>query len=195
VSTSSTSDPTEGARCLRELPGSLAELAEQVGCSRQTIANWRTGSKVPDAQSRALIHAVWGIPPEAWGVAPHTQLARVPGGSRGNGGASDPPSGPPPSTLAGCLELLALLRADRQREGLLPADRLRAADTEARILALRHRLEREQELLEARIVLEHPRWHMIERAVAKALAPYPEAREAVKAALVALEGTPPTPPP
>jgi transcriptional regulator with XRE-family HTH domain len=174
---------TEGSRLMTELPGSLRELAGQVGCSAQTIANWRSGSKVPDSHYRALIHTAWGIPPEAWSVSPHTALAndgsQQQAATNGHATVDDAL----PSTLDRCLEQLAALRRDSLKPGLLPGDRARIAGIEAKWLAMRISLERAQELLEARIVLEHPRWRMLERAVAKALAPYPDAAKAVAAVL------------
>lgn len=62
----------------------------------------------------------------------------------------------PASTLEECKALLSDLRAYRSQPGLLPRDQLRYADCEARILALRARLERDVELSEERYVREHP---------------------------------------
>lgn len=89
-----------------------------------------------------------------------------------------------------CLALLEVIREDRKRNGLHPAERVKLADTEARILALRHRLEKEQELLEDRIVREHPMWHRLKRTLVKVLAQHPAAAHAVAAALAEVEGSP-----
>lgn len=175
---------TEGSRRMAALPGSLRELAAQVGCSAQTIANWRRGTKVPDEHYRALIQTAWGIQVQAWAVAPHTALANadeLP--APPNGHAPDDEDGPLPTTLERCLEQLTALRRMSRDVRLLPRERLKYADTEAKWLQMRIRLEEKQELLEDRLVREHPAWQMFKRRLLKALKSHKEAALAVAAEL------------
>ena len=93
------------------------------------------------------------------------------------------PSAPTPSTLDDCLALLAVLRRDRNRADLLPSERVKLSDSEARILALRGRLEAAAELSERRYVAGHPAWGRVKRAILVALEDHPEAAKAVAAAI------------
>gem|GEM_PF-6475879 len=92
-----------------------------------------------------------------------------------------------PDTLEHARELLAMLRALRTRPGLAPSELLKLADTEARNLALQHRLEKERELQEDRIVRQHPMWARIRRTIVKALEKHPAAARLVTAELEAID--------
>jgi transcriptional regulator with XRE-family HTH domain len=185
---------TEGRRLLLAVPGSLAELAAQVGCSRQTVANWRRGLKLPEPHHRAKIFAAWAIQPEAWALEPASadtaQATPKASAANGHGNGSAHIAGPQASTLEGCLTLLESIREERRREGLHPAERVRLAGTEAQILALRARLEERASLLEHRIVLEHPTWHRLKLLLVRVLVRHPAAAQEVAEALADVEGAP-----
>lgn len=175
---------TEGQRLLRLVPGSLSEIAAAVRCkSKQSVLDWRNGRQVPGSRMRATLWAVYRIPPETWGRMP--QASNGKNGSSSATGLRAPAkaSGVAPSTLQDCLALLEVIRTARNQADLLPAERVKLADTEARILALRHRLEKEAELLEDRIVREHPTWQRLKRVLGKVLAAHPAAAKAVGDAL------------
>jgi hypothetical protein len=60
-------------------------------------------------------------------------------------------------------------------------------DNLGKMLALRARLEEKGELLEARIVREHPTYRRMVQAILDALRPFPAAAEAVALALAEIE--------
>ena len=79
-------------------------------------------------------------------------------------------------------QLSEVLKALQNPE-LTESAQLKLRDTAAKLLTLRSRLERDRELLEDRIVREHPEWKRIKGVILKALKPYPEAAAAVAEAL------------
>jgi hypothetical protein len=76
-----------------------------------------------------------------------------------------------------------VLRRDRNRADLLPSERVKLSDSEARILALRGRLEAAAELSERRYIAGHPAWVKVKRAILAALEPHPAAASAVADAI------------
>jgi len=174
---------SEGQRQLLMLEDSAAELARQVGVKRQRMADWRSGICAPSFEARAKMQSVLGIDPISW--------TYVPGGTPPPTAATAPAvkpiqHGPAPSTLEDCMALLAVLRAERNVDGLKPSDRVRLSDATARILSLRARLEQAQELSEDRYVYEHPAWKRLKRAILEALEAHPAAALAVRQALTKL---------
>jgi transcriptional regulator with XRE-family HTH domain len=175
---------SEGQRLLLAVTGTLAEIAEAVGCrSRQTVLDWRDGRKVPAAAMRARLFSVYGIQTETWSHRP-TALGAVVGAALA---ALDEPeeedAGSAPSTLEDCMTLLKSIRDQRNNKALLPSEIIKLTDSEGRLLALRARLEKDEEMLEDRIVREHPTWQMIKRRIVKVLVEFPDAARAVARAL------------
>jgi len=177
---------SEGQRMLLCVTGSLRAIAAELGCkSTKSILDWRTGEKPPGANARARMWTAFGIPVRAWSVQP--------------GGSLDEPRSTPlelaqaaspvgaPSTLEDCLALLNVIRRDRSQQGLMPSERVKLADAEARILGLRARLEQAAEFAESRYVHEHPSWIRLRRAILHALEPHPAAAKAVVEALASLK--------
>jgi transcriptional regulator with XRE-family HTH domain len=155
----------EGQRLLTQLGRTLAEVATAIGVSRQAVQQWRSGSEVPSSVMRGKLFTAFNIPVASWGVQP--------------GAAPVAPAEPlpvptaTPTTLADCLALHATIRQARNAENLTPAERVKLTDTEARVLALRHRLEREADLSESRIIAEHPKWQTLRRSLTKVVAGCP----------------------
>lgn len=192
---------SEGQARFLQVTGSLRAIAEQLGVrSPQSVADWRIGRRQPTPGARAKIEALYNIPKHAWHVLPGSRLdgdpagapviPLVPGGfvgapapDAGSGPDPDLIAAPSPSSLEDCLALLAVLRKDRQREGLLPADRIRLTDAEGRILSLRARLEQANELAEDRYVRDHPAFRRFCNLVIEALEPHPAAAKAVQEAI------------
>lgn len=163
--------------------GSYAAIASEVGCkSPQTIGNWKAGVKTPNAEARARIEEAFGIPRQTWSLRPGGALDAAPL----EVSQSIAPIGNP-STLEDCLALLTVIRRDRSQTGLMPGERVKLADAEARILGLRSRLEQAAEFAEARYVLEHPAWLRLRRVIVAALEPHPIAAKAVAEAIALLE--------
>ena len=113
--------------------------------------------------------------------APSFPAPPRPGDTRRSGKRTvDRGSGTTSEALEG---LLREVREDIARGGLLPSEVARLRDSESRLLAQRAKLERERELLEDRIVRDHPAWKRLQRTILKALEPHPVAAKAVLAAI------------
>lgn len=91
--------------------------------------------------------------------------------------------GPRPTSLDQCLEVLDALREARSVPGLIAAERIKLADSEGRMLALRTRLERDAERTEDRLVREHPEWQRLKRLIVRVLSAHPAALKDLAAAL------------
>jgi hypothetical protein len=158
---------------------SLSQVALAAGCSsKQSVANWKAGTKVPDQHFREALEARYGIQSQSW--------AQEPGSADGGQGRPPEPVAAPsakPSTMADVDALIAFLRTELESPTILARERVKLSGSMTSALALRHRLEREQELSEDRIVREHPAWKRVHAAILDAVRPYPEAARAVAKAL------------
>lgn len=174
---------TEGQRLLLNMRGSLAELAAALGdgVSRQSVLDWRNGESMPGYASRARMETALQIPVETWAQRPHPEY-EIPDMPYAPPDAPDePPAGG--TSLQDCMRLLATVRAETTRQGLLPSERIKLVDAEAKLLKLRVELESHAELSEDRYVREHPAWLRARNAIADALRPHPAAATAVAEAL------------
>jgi transcriptional regulator with XRE-family HTH domain len=158
-----------GQEHLTQLSGTLTEVAAAIGVSRQAVQQWRSGAETPGPAMRGKLFDAFGIPAAAWGLQP----------SNAPVAPAEPPPLPvvTPTTLSDCLALHATIRQARNAADLTTAERVRLSDTEARVLALRHRFEREHEreheLSEDRIVRQHPKWQALKRSLTKVVAGCP----------------------
>lgn len=174
---------SEGQRLLQAVDASHADIAVAVGATKQAVSYWRRGSKTPDLAKRMRLHELYGIEASAWERPPASGPAST---------ASSPslPSLPPRSgtetTLQECEAQLAHLHA-LMSAALVPSERVRLADVYGKQLALKARLEREQELVEDRLVREHPAWKRIRDSLLAALRPWPDAAKAVAQTLERLD--------
>lgn len=173
--TPSSAPSSEGCRLLREVDGSHAAVAERVGVSKAMVGFWRAGQARPALASRLRIERIYDIAASAWDVAP---------------GAAVPTEPPTPVRAGRTLEMVNAEISALQ--GMLVVSltaplRLKLSDGLAKFLALRARLEREEELLEDRIVREHPEWRRLTSTIVEVLRPFPEAARAVAEALVRLD--------
>ncbi len=172
---------TEGQRALRLVPGSLSTIAGAVGVDKGTISRWRSGDKLPNGPMRARLHALYAIAPDAWDRSPL---------GAGKPATSEPGAGAAGaerlSTLEETLAVIDQLKT-QLTEPLAPGERKGTLDNLGKMLALRARLEEKGELMEARIVREHPRWRDIMRGLPDVLRPWPAAAEAVASWLAEME--------
>jgi transcriptional regulator with XRE-family HTH domain len=160
---------------LLHVSGSLMAIAKAIGVkSPQTVLKWRNGVATPHPEVRAQMQIVLGIPIQAWTHRPAEQQ---------QGDEEQRDEQPPQSSLDECLDLLHVIRRDRSQPNLLPGERSKLVDAEARILKLRSDLELRAELSEDRYVREHPAWLRIRNELARALVPFPDAARAVADAL------------
>jgi transcriptional regulator with XRE-family HTH domain len=158
------------------VPASLAAIADAAASSKQAVSNWRSGKKVPGAAARAQLEAAYAIPAASWGQKPVGRASSLPPARTSS---SPPPPCALPTTMQGVEELLRVVREDRRAAGMLPSERMKLVGEETRLLGLKHRLEREAELLEDRIVKQHPLWARIRTAIGDTLVRWPEAAVAV----------------
>lgn len=170
---------SEGQRQLVELGGSLSDIADVVGCTRQAVHQWRLGDLTPSTVMRGKLFAAFGIPAVAWGRQPGDDL---------NEPAQPPPAAPPApegplDAAAECQALHASIRSARSRGGLTTAELIRLTDSETRLLTLRHRMEREAEMLEDRIIREHPKWALVKTTLMRAVAVCPSCTKRLLAEL------------
>lgn len=192
---------SEGQRQLISLGLSLATLTRALGgmVTRGAIHGWRAGTRSPGPRMRAALASAYGIPPVAWtqlplASPPDQGAARSPSSSTSTSSTSTSPPEPVDltdhatrSTLEHASALLRQIQRDRAHADLLPSDRVRLADSEAKALSLRARLERDQLWFEDRIVREHPAWLKVRREIVRVLVEYPDAARAVAEALARLE--------
>jgi hypothetical protein len=200
---------TEGERLLRAVPLSLAAIATRTRSSRAAVHDWRARSKRPDAAARVRLQAAFGIPRLAWELRPDaagaaaTSTPATPDAA-GAAAISTPatpdaatstPATPPADALAGpaadvprastleqVVELLNGVRELRNNDGLDTSTRTRAADTEARVLALKRRIELDLEVTEERFV-QSAVWRRFRTRLMRVLVNHPDVARDVCAAL------------
>lgn len=177
-------DPTtEGQRLLQAATRgrSLTTIARDLSLGtggREAISNWLNGVKRPKPGNRAAIWDRYQIPVGAWDLKARgtsTQLDSTPPPPVNGNGHSNGAPAHVPSTLDDCLAVLAKIRTERDKPDLLASERIKLADSEARLLVLRNRLERDRERLEDRIVREHPAWKRLLRLMVEVLTRHPAA--------------------
>lgn len=206
---------TEGQRLLREIPDSLRVIAEKLGCSKPLVSQWRSGKKEPGSRFIKALHTEYGIPIDAWtrkaGSAaetprsaaetlqsapaapiapePEPQLEPEPEPELE---PEEPPSAPRrrskklPQTLEHINELLEKVRSERELPDIDHRTRAKLIDQESKLIAVKARLERDQELLEDRVIRKHPTWKKARSALLRVLRPHPQIAEDVIEALEAV---------
>lgn len=171
---------TEGQRRLLEVPASLSVIAKAVGCSKALAGYWRTGKKVPSVALRTRLSEVYGIPPATWELAPGAALEP---------GETAPEPAPELDDDADTLALtnasLAAIRKALRSTDLSETARSKKEDTYAKLLALKARLERDDD--EDRFV-RGPKWRAFRDRLIEILRPFPEAARAAAEALQELDG-------
>jgi transcriptional regulator with XRE-family HTH domain len=175
---------SEGQELLLAVPDSLQQVSDAIGITRAAVSLWRNGARVPEETHRRKLYARYSIPPASWDRVP----GDMPPSSSEPAAAWFPDAGDAASPLDDCNRLLALLRSQLNRTDLIGRERVQLGDAFSRALAQKERLERARETLEARTIREHPEWRRMKRLMIKALIPYPEAAQAVEAAILAVLG-------
>lgn len=197
---------SEGQRLLLVIAAPVKQVAAVCGVTEGAVVDWRQGRCNPSAALRALLWAAYEIPAPSWGVTPAGQndSKRTPGpvapppvsppvlvpssaelegrGDNGHGATPDADRAP-----LGALDetglLLAQIRGQLARTDMLAGDRARVTDTYTKTLALQHRLQKESDLTEDRIIRDHPTWRRIRGELARVLARYPDVAAEVCEAL------------
>lgn len=172
---------TEGQRALQLVPGSLSVIAGTIGVDKGTVSRWRAGEKLPTPAARSKLHAAYAIEPSAWDRAPLGASKTAPAREAATSDVGTR------STLDETLDAIDQVKTLLSDATIAASERKGLLDNLSKLLALRSRLEEKAELLEARIVREHPRWIAIRRGLADVLRPHPQAAEAVASWLADLE--------
>lgn len=179
---------TEGQRLLREESATTRTIAKRAGVSAGLAAQWRTGEKLPAEAKRKKLESLFGIPAKSWDRRPTTSSSTTPApDASAAADASAIEAAMRAGTDLDTLELtnlaLASIRATLARGNLSEAASARTQDSLTKLLSLRARLERDQELLDDRIVRDHPQWARIKEAIRNAVEPFPDAARAIHEAL------------
>lgn len=180
---------TEGQRQLLEVWGSQRGLAAKVGCGKSVLGYWRRGERMPSDEQKHKLELLFGIPRKAWDVEPGAKidpakwLEEKPPKKIEQQPASQEPL---LSSRAKGMDTLTITKMQiddlldaLDEPKLTEAASAKLRDTLTKALALRTRLERDQELLEDRFVREHPKWLELKGAILAALRPFPDATKAV----------------
>lgn len=173
----------EGQRAMREVAGSLSAIAAVVGVDKGTISRWRSGDKIPNAPLRSRLLELYGIDRGAWDRGAGVSVADA------QATRDRAPASASRSTLEETLDAIGQIK-QLLEDDLVPSERKGLLDNLGKMLALRGRLEERAELLEARVVREHPRWQVIRRGLPDVLRRYPAAAEAVIKWLAEIEAQP-----
>lgn len=172
---------SEGQRLLTAIRESTAQVGARAGTSKNTVSCWRTGTKRPSEAARAKLHEVYGISPTAWDRAAGAPVPPV--------ALPTPPSLPGKATIDLVNELVTRWMKVSSDPQIPLSMQAKVSDGPlAKYLQIKSRLEREAEFLEDKIVLEHPSYRRIVKAMVAALKPYPDAMRAVRDAIGSLEG-------
>jgi hypothetical protein len=169
---------SEGQRLLLGVTDSLSTIGKAVGASKQAVSTWRTGLYVPEPPYRRELQRRYQIPPSAWdGLAD----GEVPDEGEDEDEA--------PATAADQLDhLLKEYRKQLKRGDLSSRERVQYIEGLSRTIFQKAKLEKERELLEDRVIREHPKWRRLKRAIIDSLLPHPAAARAVEEAITRLIG-------
>lgn len=206
---------SEGARLLTETGNSLREIAERIGVTREMARQWRTGGKLPSAETRATLAKEYEIPPKAWDQVPRTAAKKV-----AKKGAAEPAKGaprksakaaevameaavdttPPPSAIATDTPVDTVHAEQRLREQLARLDEMRRDPDltaaaivqferiETQVLRELGRITGEISAISEETIVRHPAFKRVMDAVLEALDKHPGALADVEAALAKLDG-------
>jgi len=168
---------TEGRRLLRELEGSNAGIAEKLGCSKALVGHWRLGTRLPSDAHKEKMELLFGIPRRSWDVKPNAKLhTSTPSTVVLTRATSEEGGDDTMRITTGQINtILMTLKGDE----LTDSAAAKMRDTLQKLLALRARMERDRDLLEDKVVREHPEWVRIKAVIVAALKPYPEAAKAI----------------
>ena len=196
-----------GARHLARLGLTDADIAARLGCKREQVNYWKTGARVPRAESRARIHSEFGIPLESWddgyaatgGAAPQAvEVTGTPLDYEPVKVAPRAPVGPTPVvhvalTVADQAQRLhglvnRLVDAIETDESLSPLEALRYAREGHQLLDRLGRLTGESLLVAETRIVRLPAFRNIAERIVGALRKWPEAQAAVADELEAMGG-------
>lgn len=172
---------SEGQRLLQLVTGSLAQIGEACGTSKQAVKMWRDGVRTPEPKFRRSLADAYKIPPASWDRVPNSYGSGDEDDDQGDGGEE-------PTALEENARRLKRLRRRAADPNLLPREHLLYEDAIQRSVTLKAKLEREAAMLETRTIRDHPGWKSLKRLIIDALLPHPAASKAVEEALTRVLG-------
>jgi transcriptional regulator with XRE-family HTH domain len=177
---------------LQQVPGTLNAIAAKVQASKPAVSTWRIGTRTPDIGARRRLWAAFEIPIEAWECVPGAlePAAELDGdqGDEDEDDAEDGDAAHEQSVLDHANRQLRILSKEIGKKGLTTRERIMLNEAYRKALADRARYLREQELLEDRVIREHPKWRALKAAIIAALVKHPAVAREVEAAIIATIG-------
>lgn len=173
---------SEGQRLLCNVPGSLSAVANIVGTVKQSVGYWRTGEVTPNTKQRTKLEQHYGIAPLAWDQLPATSRPPIePDDEDDDQGEDDAVDDELEEEgdwdpIADQNALIRSIRKQLGRKDMLPRERMQQQDMLSKAVVRKSKLLRERELLEDRVIREHPKWLKLQNALLGALLKHPEAR-------------------
>ena len=180
------------AVALAAIDKSHADVSRELGVARATVGHWRSGKARPRQAAREKLRAAYGIAVDAWDQAldaageddaPKSRDAAPRGTLPAPEVPPYPECPPSPTPLQHARWSLACIAHDMQHRALPFSAVTKLRGEESRVLGLVAKLQQAEELSEDRYVREHAAWLELKRAILAALAPYPEASQAVLEAI------------
>jgi transcriptional regulator with XRE-family HTH domain len=173
---------SEGQRLLQLVPGSLAQIGEACGTSKQAVKMWRDGVRTPEPRFRRALGDAYKIPPASWDRVPSSYATGDEEDDQGDDGA------PEPTVLEDSARRLKRLRRALADKSLLPREHIALDEAFSRALAMKAKFERDAAMLETRTIREHSEWKRLKRIIIEALIAHPAASKAVEEAITRVLG-------
>lgn len=173
---------SEGHRLLAALADTGPVIAAAVGVSRQVVAQWRSGRKVPSGPVRDRLEERFGIPARSWDAVANSAPTRVPAAPQAPAPPADE-AGPPDNDLE---ESIREARKHAKDPGLRPEVRVRYLAELNKALITRAKMRedaRQAERAREQKLTRHPRAARVFAALFDAIAEWPDALRAQQAAL------------
>lgn len=182
---------TEGQRLLQRVPGTLNAIAAKVQASKPAVSTWRLGTRTPDISARRRLWAAFEIPIEAWESVPgalEVDGAELDGDQGDEEDDDEDGDAHEQSVLDHANRRLRILSKQIDKKGLTTRERIMLDDAYGKAVAARAKFLREQELLEDRIIREHPKWRALKATIIATLVKHPAVAREVEAAIIATIG-------
>ncbi|MCP3886471.1 MAG: hypothetical protein GY700_13575 [Propionibacteriaceae bacterium] len=173
---------TEGRRLLKEVEEVDQAIADKMELGKAIVGHWRNGRRLPSEINRHKLELLYGIPPRSWDVSPGTDLTDgeiPPTNTRIVNSINARTRGDDNDALVMAMEQIDEIKIDLGNVNLTDAAKAKLRDTLTKLIALKVRIERDRDLLEDRVVREHPEWLKLKSRILEALKPHPEVAKAV----------------
>ena len=166
----------QGQRELARVDATLSVIGAAIGVSKQAVARWKDGSKVPGPASRVAIAKVYGIPAPSWDEAYRLKLRKVRPrkvarsvAAAASTTAATAVNAPDVSVESRLRELLARLDKHRLTKGLTDDARLKLESVESRVLHQLRAVTGEGTGIDESRIVRSAAWKRIQRCIIEAL--------------------------